>query len=278
MLNLSSQLLIGGMLGGFVGLVMALTGAGGGVLAVPLLIFVLHLSVQQAAPIALLAVAAAAVFGALLGLREGIVRYRAAALIGTLAMLTAPLGVWLAQRLPGRSLMLAFALILAWTSWRMVKVSLAAASSPGQPRPAHHHPCNIDPGDGRIQWTAPCARVLGSTGVVAGLLSGLLGVGGGFIIVPALTRYTDLDVRSIAATSLAVIAMASTSGLLASHGQGQLDWSLAGSFAASAVLALWVGRRFAKSLPPALLQRGFAALSAVVALLMLARGMGWISN
>lgn len=278
MLNLSSQLLISGLLGGFVGLVMALTGAGGGVLAVPLLIFVLQLSVQQAAPIALLAVAAAAVFGALLGLREGIVRYRAAALIGTLAMLTAPLGVWLAQRLPGRSLMLAFAFILAWTSWRMVKISLAAAPGLSQPRPVHHHPCNIDPADGRIQWTAPCARVLGSTGIVAGLLSGLLGVGGGFIIVPALTRYTDLDVRSIAATSLAVIAMASTSGLLASHGHGQLDWSLAGSFAASAVLALWVGRRFAKSLPPALLQRGFAALSAVVALLMLARGMGWISN
>ena len=88
------------LLGSVVGVVLALTGAGGGILAVPLLVFGLHLPMQQAAPIGLLAVGLAAALGAALGLREGIVRYRAATLIRVTGMLLAPFGIWLAQRFP----------------------------------------------------------------------------------------------------------------------------------------------------------------------------------
>src|SRR5665647_2163340 len=69
-------------LGAIIGAMLALTGAGGGVLAIPLLVFGLHLPVQQAAPVGLVAVGLAAAFGAALGLRQRIVRYRAAGLIG----------------------------------------------------------------------------------------------------------------------------------------------------------------------------------------------------
>jgi len=110
------------LLGGGVGLIMALTGAGGGVLAVPLLIFGLHLSVQEAAPVALIAVGAAAALGALLGLREGVVRYRAAALIGLVAMAMAPLGVWLAHQLPPQPLMLGFAGVLLFSAWHSARM------------------------------------------------------------------------------------------------------------------------------------------------------------
>src|SRR5512133_1593297 len=108
-------------LGALIGLVMALTGAGGGVMAIPLLVFGLHLPVQQAAPVGLVAVGLAAVLGAALGLRQGIVRYRAAALIGMAGMLMEPLGVFLAQRLPNRPLLGAFALVLIYTAWRMLR-------------------------------------------------------------------------------------------------------------------------------------------------------------
>ena len=97
-------------LGGLVGLVLGLSGAGGGVIAVPLLVFGLNLPMQAAAPVGLIAVGLAAGIGAALGLREGIVRYRAAALIGLFGMLVAPLGVWLAQRLPNAPLLLGFIL------------------------------------------------------------------------------------------------------------------------------------------------------------------------
>jgi hypothetical protein len=264
------------LLGTIVGLIMAMTGAGGGVLAVPLLIFGLHLTVRQAAPVALLAVGAAASLGALLGLREGIVRYRAAALIGGLGMAMAPLGVWLAHRLPPAPLLIGFAVILGWTAWRMFRLSHETATDPRAG--VREQPCRVDPRDGRLRWTPPCALALGSTGIVSGLLSGLLGVGGGFVIVPSLTHHTDLDARSIAATSLAVIAMAAASGVAAASGLGGLDWPLAGVFGGAAVLALWAGRQVVHRLPPAAMQQSFAMVGAAVALLMLARGLGWIAS
>ncbi|MBC7666199.1 MAG: sulfite exporter TauE/SafE family protein, partial [Caulobacter sp.] len=106
-------------LGALVGLLLALTGAGGGILAVPLLVFALHLGVAEAAPIGLLAVGLAAAMSATLGLRDGIVRYRAAMLMGGLAMVLAPLGVVAAQRVPNAPLTLAFAAVLALSAWRM---------------------------------------------------------------------------------------------------------------------------------------------------------------
>jgi len=262
-------LLIAALLGAVVGLVMSLTGAGGGVLAVPLLVFGLNLTVQQAAPLSLLAVGTAAAIGALLGWREGILRYRAAGLIGAMAMLTAPLGVWLAQRLPAQPLLIGFAGVLAWTAWRMAYLSPTA----GEPQ---RQPCQVFPGESRLRWTAPCAWALGLTGLVSGLMTGLLGVGGGFVIVPSLTRYTELDARSIAATSLAVIALATLSGLVAASGHGALDAPLAASFGGATVLLLLLGRQWARYLPALWLRRSFAAVSAVVAVLMLARGLGWL--
>ncbi len=95
-------------LGTVVGLILALAGAGGGILAVPLLVFGLHLTIMQAAPVGLIAVGAASAFGAVLGLRESLVRYRAAALIGITGLLLAPLGVRLARLIPNQPLMVAF--------------------------------------------------------------------------------------------------------------------------------------------------------------------------
>ena len=106
-------------LGALVGLLLALTGAGGGILAVPLLVFALHLGVAEAAPVGLLAVGLAAAMSAALGLRDGIVRYRAAMLMGGLAMALAPLGVVAAQRVPNAPLTIAFAAVLALSAWRM---------------------------------------------------------------------------------------------------------------------------------------------------------------
>ena len=80
-------------LGAVVGAILALTGAGGGILAVPLLVFALHLTVSEAAPVGLIAVGSASAFAAVLGLRQGVVRYRAALVMGVVGMVLAPLGV-----------------------------------------------------------------------------------------------------------------------------------------------------------------------------------------
>lgn len=257
-------------LGAVIGLVLALTGAGGGVLAIPLLVFGLHLPLQQAAPVGLVAVGLASALGAVMGLRQGIVRYRAAAVIGAAGMLMAPVGVFMAQHLPNRPLLAAFALVLIYTAWRMLR--RPALVEPG----AQAVPCRVSAADQRLTWTRPCARALAGTGLISGILSGLLGVGGGFVIVPALTRYTDLNVRSIQVTSLAVIALVSVSGVSAAAMQGSLPWDVALPFAGGAVVALLVGQQVAGRLDAKRLQQAFAWFTLAVAFLMLARALGWV--
>ncbi len=265
-------------LGAVVGLILALAGAGGGILAVPLLVFGLHLSIMQAAPVGLIAVGAASAFGAVLGLREGLVRYRAAALIGITGMLLAPLGVRLARLIPNAPLMVAFSVLLAWVAFRMFKQARRTAVGQTESPPAHAQlPCVLNPSDGRLIWTLPCAWALAGTGAVSGILSGLLGVGGGFVIVPSLSRYTNLATRSIFATSLAVIALVSVGGVTAAAWQGSIAWAVAVPFAIGAIGALLTGRLIAARLAGARLQQAFAVTSGGVSVLLLARGMGWIA-
>jgi uncharacterized protein len=263
-------------LGALVGLLLALTGAGGGILAVPLLVFVLHLGVAEAAPIGLLAVGLAAAMSATLGLRDGVVRYRAAILMGGLAMVLAPLGVAAAQRVPDTPLTIAFAAVLALSAWRMWQRAMQAIHARAAAARAAL-PCVLDARDGRLVWTRPCAQALALTGVAAGLLSGLLGVGGGFVIVPALTRFTELSARSVVATSLAVIALASIGGVGAAAWHGAIAWDIALPFAIGSVAASLLARAIAARVAGPRLQQGFAVISACVAVLLLVRGLGWIA-
>lgn len=103
-------------LGLVVGLILALTGAGGGILAVPLLVFGAGVGVSDAAPIGLMAVGIAAMIGAVLGLRAGLVRYRAAVLIAVTGMLLSPAGLWAARQVDGRWLAMLFALVLLYVA------------------------------------------------------------------------------------------------------------------------------------------------------------------
>ena len=265
--------LLGAVLGAIVGLILALTGAGGGVLAVPLLVFGLHLTIHQAAPVGLVAVGLSAAVGAVLGLREGIVRYRAAAMIGIVGIIAAPAGLWLAQRIANAPLTIAFAAVLAYVSARMFRQASRSASGGDALRPPPTLPCVVSPEQGRLAWTLPCARALAGTGAVSGLLTGMLGVGGGFVIVPALTRYTDLQIRSIVATSLAVIAIVSAGSVAAAAATGAIRWAIAAPFAVGALLGLFAGRGLAKAISGPRLQQTFAVVGILVALLLSYRGV-----
>ncbi len=262
------QALVAPLLGAAVGLVLALTGAGGGVIAVPLLVFGLALPMHQAGPIGLLAVGLAAGLGALLGLRRGILRYRAAGLIGLCGIVAAPVGVWFAHRIPNLPLTLAFALLLAWTGGRSL---WRRRWPPGDTAGTVDRPCRLNPAVGRFAWNLRCARVLAATGVLSGLLSGLLGVGGGFVIIPALSRHSDLPVASVVATSLGVMTLVASGGVAAAALAGSIAWQLALPFAGGAMAGLLIGRLLAARVAGERLQQGFAVLCLVVAGLLLGR-------
>jgi uncharacterized protein len=255
-------------LGACVGATLALTGAGGAIIAVPLLMFGLQLSVIEAAPIGLLAVASSAMLGAFLGLRAGIVRYRAAGLIAAAGMLMTPAGLWAARHMPNTPLTVLFAGVLACVAVQMYR---RASGSHGASSSAQFVPCRLDTACGRLVWTLPCARVLAMWGAVAGFLSGLLGVGGGFVIVPALKRSTDLPMQTIVASSLGVIALVSMTGVVSSALQGHMDWPIALPFAVGAVCAMLIGRAFARRMSGPRLQQGFAVIAGLIAFGLLAR-------
>jgi len=256
-------------LGLVVGLILALTGAGGGILAVPMLVFGTGIGVADAGPIGLLAVGMAAALGAVLGLRAGIVRYRAALLIAAAGMLLSPAGLWASRQVDTRWLGLLFAFVLLYVA---MKTFRGAASGTGT-TPESTPVCVRRSATGRFAWTRPCARMLIMSGSAAGLLSGLLGVGGGFVMVPALQRYTDLPVKSAVATSLAVIALISIAGAAAAAGSGAMDWGIALPFAAGALAGMLGGRSLAARLAGPQLQKGFATVSIVVALAMIGQAV-----
>ncbi|MHC6223186.1 sulfite exporter TauE/SafE family protein [Pseudomonas sp. X10] len=264
---------LGVVLGAIIGAVLALTGAGGGILAVPLLVFGLGLSMVEAAPIGLLAVGMAAAVGALLGLRQGLVRYRAAAFVALVGIAAAPLGLLLAHRLPNTPLALGFSLVLVYACLRIWRK--AGRELRGQPAcgPRQIMPCVLNPLQGRLRWTLPCARALAFTGLVSGLLSGLLGVGGGFVIIPALNRYTNLEMKSIVATSLAVIALVSTGSVVSASLGGVMHWAVGAPFAVGAVSGLLATRPLASKLAGPRLQQLFAIAGIGAALLLAGKAL-----
>lgn len=247
---------------------MALTGAGGGILAVPLLIFGAGLALSQAAPIGLLAVGMSAALGAVLGLKTGIVRYKAALLMAATGMLLAPAGVWLGGLIDNRWLSGLFALVLLFVAYRTFR---QAGTTSGEAPDNSELPCIRSSDTGRFIWTTRCTRALAVSGTIAGLLSGLLGVGGGFVIVPALKRSTDLAMQSIVATSLAVIALVSISGVFSSALAGNLNWGAAVPFTGGALAGMLAGRQLSAYLAGPQLQKGFAAVSGMVAIGMIVK-------
>ena len=262
-------LALAALLGLVVGLILALTGAGGGILAVPLLVFGAGIGVADAGPIGLLAVGMAAALGAALGLRAGQVRYRAALLIAATGMLLSPVGLWAARLVDSRWLGLLFAMTLLYVASRTWRQAAGPAPAGRTPTPVFVRGEQT----GRFVWTRPCMRALGLSGALAGLLSGLLGVGGGFVMVPALQRYTDLAMKQALATSLAVIAMISIAGVASSAAQGGIDWSIGAPFAGGALAGMLAGRSLAARLAGPALQKAFAVVSALVALGMAAKAL-----
>lgn len=271
------------ILGMLAGLVLGLTGAGGSIFAVPLLMLGLGWSLTQAAPVALLAVAGAAALGSYMAWRHNYVRYRAAILMALAGALTAPLGLHLAGRLPHATLALLFAAVLVIVALRMLvmariapaEAAMVRATVAGDGRSAGGPLCRLDPSSGRIRWTRPCVLLVSAIGAATGFLSGLLGVGGGFVIVPALRVATELSMQSAIATSLLAIALTSSGTVLGAALMGHdIPFMVAVPFLVGSLLGMGGGRRLAPHIAGPRLQQGFAGLMLLVAAGMSAQAIG----
>jgi uncharacterized membrane protein YfcA len=261
------------LLGTVVGLVLALTGAAGSISAVPLLVFGLGLNMTQATPVALVAVCGAALVGTASAWKAGRVCQHAAIIIGVFGSVTAPLGIVLAARASRSTLALSFAAVMAIVAVRM---ALQARARPFETRVAWTNAtqddlpgaplCRVDTISRRIRLTSPCALVLAFSGSVTGILSGALGVGAGFIIVPTLRASSALSIGSSIATSLMAMAIISASGVLGLLVRGDsLPFAVAAPFLAGALGGMVIGRWIAPLISGPRLQQTFAAFMIVAA-------------
>jgi uncharacterized membrane protein YfcA len=258
------------ILGAIVGAVLGLTGAGGGILAVPALVAGMGWPIQQATPVALVAVAGSAAIGALEAFRRRLVRYRAALFMAAAGVPLTSLGVRLAHAIPQRVLLALFATVMLVVAARLLSQALRRGHANG----ADSRFCvgRLNPDTGRLIWSWTTAAALAATGALTGLMTGLLGVGGGFIIVPLLRRLTDVSMHGIVATSLMVIALVGCGGVIATvlHG-APLPVELTLWFSLATAVGMVAGRLVSHRLSAPHVQVGFAGALICVALGLMAK-------
>lgn len=226
-----------------VGLSLGLLGSGGSILTVPLLVYVVGQPEKVAIAGSLAVVGSIALAGAVPWALRGGVEWRSVLWFGLPGMAGTVLGAHLSRWISGELQLLLFAAVMLVAAWRM-----------GMPAPSSEA---ITPQRGR-GWIV-------ADGLGVGLLTGLVGVGGGFMIVPALVLLGRLPMHRAIGTSLWIIALNAFSGLakhlwVLDEAGLSLDWPLLGLFAVVGAAGSLVGQRVAGRLPQALLRRGFAGL------------------
>ena len=208
------------LFGSIVGFALGLTGGGGGVFAVPLLVYGLAVAPREAVGISLASVGGTALFGAMPKLARGEVELRTGLLFAIAGMLGAPVGSYLSTLVPEQVLLMMFAVLMLVVAQRM----WAKTRNPQLPSGVCNTESQVDRDRsacqrdeyGKLRLTSNCVRLLILVGLMTGVLSGMFGVGGGFVIVPALVLFSGMAIHQAVATSLFVIVLVSVSGV-ASH-------------------------------------------------------------
>lgn len=228
-------------IGAVLGLLLGLTGAGGSLVALPLLLS-LHLPLRDAIGVSLGAVALSALIGAIPRARQGQVAWRPVLVLALAGLPSNAVGQWLGRFVPEGVLIVAFCLLVLWSAWRMWR------------------------GAGMKREASDQARSLPLLGIglAVGLLSGLMGVGGGFLVVPGLLWFTPLSMMAATATSMAVIALVSGGGFLIYLTGAHPPLPLLGGLAAGGAVGVLGGNLLAQRLGGPTLQRLFALMLVAV--------------
>jgi uncharacterized protein len=259
---MSGRALLASPFGFLIGMSLGALGGGGSILAVPALVFVAGQTPSEATSTSLLVVGVASVVGAVGHWRRGRVHIGPGVVFGLLGVAGSLSGSALNRRLDGDVLLLAFASLILIAAWRI------AAGCPGCTRVGEPDALQDETRIGGLAVRSrPSARAVKLVGVgtVVGFLTGLFGVGGGFVIVPALTLILGYSMPQAVGTSLVVIAV-NTGTAFAAHLGGSIDWSTTLLFTTSASGGVAAGTRIADRIEPRTMQRAFATLLVAVAL------------
>ncbi len=220
-----------------IGVTLGLLGGGGSILTVPILVYIARVPAKEAIAMSLFVVGVTAAFAVIPHARAGRVRWRTGVIFGLAGMTGAYAGGRIAEYIPGQWLLVGFAIMMVATAVAMLRGRRSRTD-----RPVPHE--------------LPIAHVL-ADGVVVGLVTGLVGAGGGFLVVPALALLGGLPMATAVGTSLLVIAMKSTAGLAGYLHSVHIHWGLALAVTAAAVAGSVLGGRLAGRISHDTLRRAF---------------------
>lgn len=253
-----------------IGISLGALGGGGSILAVPVLVYLLDQSALQATTGSLVVVGVTALIGAVTAHRAGNVRLGQGAVFGLLAVGGAVLGARLSTNVDDDVLLAAFAGLMLLVGALMVTRQLRHRDR--EPRTASTDPIlSVTP---TLSCDCPRAVKLLVAATVVGLLTGFFGVGGGFVVVPAMVLVLELPMAYAAGTSLVVITVTSAAALGARVGSGaQPDWLLVGALTVASALGSFVGARVAARTDQRRLSAAFTTLVLLVAVYTAARSV-----
>lgn len=241
------SILIDLLLGGLIGLSLGLLGGGGSILTVPALVYVVGQSPQVAVTASLVIVGANSILGAFFHRQQGTLNWRVALVFGGAGMIAAYFAAGLSHLLPSTVLLVLFAVLML-----VVGALMIFRKTPS------------NEGHASQGWVVTVAA-----GAGVGILTGFLGVGGGFLIVPALVMLVGLPMRQAVGTSLIVIAMNSLAGILGHISQTTLDYPIIALFVAAGLAGTFAGTCLAKRVHADHLRRLFAGFVILLAIFLL---------
>lgn len=232
-----------------IGFSLALLGSGGSIITLPVLVYAAQVPTAQAVGMSLAVVGGTTLAASLLNARAGLVHVKAALLFSVAGMLGAFGGAQLTHLVSPSVLLLLFAALMIVVATMMFR---RRADVPHDEKPECHWPI--------------CAL----TGFAVGGITGFLGVGGGFVIVPALLHFAGLPLKKAMATSLVVITVVSLAGLIGQLQRTSFDWRTPALFLLFALVGMFAGRGFAARTHPESLRRWFAWFVLAVAAFVIA--------
>lgn len=254
-MSFSLPIVLGVILAVLVGVALGLLGGGGSILTLPILVYVVGVPAHEAIALSLLVVGSTSLAALWPHARAGNVRWKTGALFGSTSMVGAFAAGKLARYIPGTVLLLFFG--------AMMLVTAVAMMRGGSRRRG-------------VETYAPEARLselplfkIVLEGLAVGAVTGLVGAGGGFLVVPALVLLGKVPMRAAIGTSLLVIAMKSFAGLAGYLGTVSVDWGIAASVTTAAVGGSFVGGALVRRIRQDLLRRGFAWFVVVMAVFIL---------
>ena len=244
------------------GMVLGLFGSGGSIIALPALLYLLHVEPKSAIAMSLGVVAVTATVTALHNWRKGLVDVRVAFVFGLFGVAGTFAGARLGLLTPVTIQLGLFAVVMYAAAWRMLKPAKVVA-------PAVGGVVSVGGGAAALggcrDFYSPCMGHIALHGIGVGVLTGLVGVGGGFLIVPALVLLSGIPMKTAVGTSLAIVAAKSYAGFVGYMGGVPIDWMVMASFTAVTVVGSFLGGHFAGRISQEMLKKAFAWFLVVVA-------------